>query len=197
MSENEFLKKKYIPKDAEDLLHDFHTDLSVGDILRRARMRAGLDIPQISEQIRISPSYIEAIEDNRLEKLPGRIYALGFIKTYADFLELDSEKIIQLLKRQSGTKVEPKPLKATMQVEEEHSLPTLKNLFIILLILIGALTIHGAFLGHKTDRETIPSVPKDLKEQVTLLTKPELPPEEDNIAKVTSLDFKQIPNRPN
>ncbi|MDY0028474.1 MAG: DUF4115 domain-containing protein [Pseudobdellovibrionaceae bacterium] len=169
----ELENKKYHPKESEDLLRDFHTDLSVGDILHRARTRADITLEHAAQQTRIRISYLQAIEDGQLDRLPGRIYALGFIKTYAEFLNLDGEKIIQLLKRQSGTKVAPKPLPTTAPVEEDHSLPSPKTFIIVLIMLVCGLTIYPYAFKSGAVTKSVPSVPEDLKEQVTLLTKPQ------------------------
>ncbi|HNS44599.1 MAG TPA: DUF4115 domain-containing protein [Alphaproteobacteria bacterium] len=166
--------KKYIRPETDDLLQDFHTDLSVGDIIRRARLRVGAEIPQIAQEIRIRESYLEAIEEGQLEKLPGRIYALGFIRTYAEHLGLDGEKIVQLLKRQSGEKVEHKPLGSTLPVDEDHSVPELKTIGILVVMIVAGLTLYTLYLTSDHRQREVPSVPADLKEQVTLLNKPQI-----------------------
>lgn len=157
-------------------MRDFHTDLGVGDILQRARTRAGLSLDQVAAETRIRFTYLQAIEESRFEKLPGRVYAVGFVKTYAEFLGLDGEKIIQLLKRQSGEKVELKPLASTLPVEEDHSLPEVKTYFIILIMIVAGLTLYSLAFKTNAGKQSIPSVPKDLKEQVTLLSRPQPPP---------------------
>src|SRR3989338_695655 len=90
------------PKSKPDPLIGFKTDLTVGDILRRARLKKKLTIQDVESSIRVSAQHLTAIEENRLELLPGRIYALGFIKAYAELVELDSTKLLALLKRQAG-----------------------------------------------------------------------------------------------
>ncbi|MCB1551563.1 MAG: helix-turn-helix domain-containing protein [Alphaproteobacteria bacterium] len=173
MADDHNSKKEYLGTESEDLLRDFHTDLSVGDILQRARIRLNVTLEQISHETHIQVSYLEAIEEGQLDKLPGRIYALGFIKTYAEYLNLDGDKIIQLLKRQSGKKVEPKPLSSTLPVDEDHSVPEFKTVLIIFVLLAAGLTLYSFSFGSTEKQKTIPGVPNDLKEQVTLLTKPQ------------------------
>lgn len=166
-------EKKYRPAEGEDLLRDFHTDLSVGDILQRARMRENLSLAEVALATRIRESYITAIEEGNLSVLPGRIYALGFIKTYAEYLGLDGEKIVQLLKRQSGKKIEHKPLASTLPVDEDFPLPSLKAIAIVIGMLAVGLGTQSAYVTTTGLSQTIPGVPKDLKEQVTLLTRPQ------------------------
>lgn len=174
MSLNPADEKKYRTPEGEDLLRDFHTDLSVGDILQRARIRNGQSLAEVAEATRIRESYITAIEEGNLSVLPGRIYALGFIKTYAEHLGLDGEKIVQLLKRQSGKKIEHKPLASTLPVDEDFPLPSFKALFIVIGMLTVGLGLQSALVSSGSVNRNIPGVPKDLKEQMTLLSRPQV-----------------------
>ncbi len=167
-------EKKYRTPEGEDLLRDFHTDLSVGDILQRARIRNGQSLAEVAGATRIRESYITAIEEGNLSLLPGRIYALGFIKTYAEHLGLDGEKIVQLLKRQSGKKIEHKPLASTLPVDEDFPLPSFKAIFIVIGMLAVGLGLQSALVSTGSVNRNIPGVPKDLKEQMTLLSRPQV-----------------------
>ena len=65
----------------------------VGYTLRQERERQNLSISDIEQGTSIRALYIEAIENGEYEKLPGKIYAKGFIKNYAKFLEMDVDAI--------------------------------------------------------------------------------------------------------
>jgi len=70
---------------------------SVGHLLRRARMARGMSIDDVSRQLRLSAQQIEAIEKEDFEKLPGRTFLRGFIRNYANLVQLDSIPLLQLL----------------------------------------------------------------------------------------------------
>ena len=71
---------------------------SVSDILLRAREEYGQDLRSVSDSLRIRYIYLLAIEEGRFEDLPGATYAVGFVRTYADYLGLDSEDIVRRFK---------------------------------------------------------------------------------------------------
>lgn len=79
---------------------DHYSDLSVGDVLSRARKASGLSISQVAEATLISSTTLIALEECDKSNLPSRVYTLGFIKTYAEFLKLDPDKIVYLYKIQ-------------------------------------------------------------------------------------------------
>lgn len=73
----------------------------LGRALRRARMAVGHDIPHVAKTLRIRPEYLEALEEGDHAKLPGRVYAIGFVRTYSNFLGLDSAVAIERFKAEA------------------------------------------------------------------------------------------------
>jgi hypothetical protein len=79
---------------------DNYTDLPVGEVLRRVRIQFGLELPYVAAHLNIRPEHLAAIEAGDISRLPGRVYAIGFVRTYAEYLKLDSDKIVYLFKSQ-------------------------------------------------------------------------------------------------
>ena len=73
---------------------------SVGSLLRASRMKLELDLRDVAETLNIRFIYLEAIEDGRYEDLPGAVYVVGFIRSYADYLGLDSEEVVRSYKNE-------------------------------------------------------------------------------------------------
>jgi hypothetical protein len=61
----------------------------IGESLREARLKRGLSPADVQRAIRIRDRYLQALEDERWELLPGDAYVKGFLRTYADYLGLD------------------------------------------------------------------------------------------------------------
>ena len=72
---------------------------SVGESLRRERLRAGLDLNQIARDTKISTRTLELIEANQFEKLPGGVFARSFVRQYARAVGVDEEEILRELER--------------------------------------------------------------------------------------------------
>lgn len=82
---------------------DGGADLSVGEILRRERLRYGKTLEDVEAMLRIRVAYLQAIEQGDHARLPGRVYAIGFVRSYAEYLGLDGARIISLFKRQAAS----------------------------------------------------------------------------------------------
>ena len=61
----------------------------IGGSLREARLKRGLTPADVQKAIRIRDRYLQALEEERWELLPGDAYVKGFLRTYADYLGLD------------------------------------------------------------------------------------------------------------
>lgn len=84
---------------------------TVGQDLRTARLRRGDDLATVSRALKIRKDHLEALEEDRIEALPGRTYAVGFIRSYADYLGLDSVQCVERFKAEiagrNDTTIEP------------------------------------------------------------------------------------------
>jgi hypothetical protein len=63
----------------------------LGNSLREARVRQGLDYPQVELATKIRAKYIRALEDEAFELLPSETYVKGFLRSYAEYLGLDGQ----------------------------------------------------------------------------------------------------------
>jgi len=66
----------------------------IGSSLRDARVRQGLDFPELEQLTRIRPKYLRALEDERFDVLPAPTYVRGFLRSYASALGLDGQPFV-------------------------------------------------------------------------------------------------------
>jgi hypothetical protein len=63
----------------------------IGNSLREARLRQGLDWPPVEQATKIRGKYLRALEDEQFDILPSQTYVKGFLRTYAEYLGLDGQ----------------------------------------------------------------------------------------------------------
>jgi cytoskeleton protein RodZ len=115
---------------------------SVGEDLRAARLRRGDELGRIARVLRIRKDYLEALESDHPDKLPGRTYAIGFLRSYAEYLGLDTPALVSRHKRQTAGQGETAP-----QVGEAPELETSRFGFgwPVLIVGVAALLIYGLY----------------------------------------------------
>jgi cytoskeleton protein RodZ len=94
--------------------------MSAGERLREARAKSGLTLDNAAAQTRIRRDYLEALEGMDARGLPARAYAIGYLRTYAGFLGLDSTAIVEQFKRDVDTE--------TGRAEPSAAAPTIKEI---------------------------------------------------------------------
>lgn len=144
---------------------DLTPQYGVGDELRMHRESMGKSIADIVDAVRIQGRYLEALENGRLDELPGTVYALGFVRTYADYLGLDAPEMVARYKEETeGLKAQsyvmPEPL-------EEGKVPTAAILLVAVLLAAAA---YGAwYFLSRPDSVAVQQVP-EVPERLSAVT---------------------------
>lgn len=115
--------------------------LEIGTRLKEKRIAKGLSIEDVQNATKIRPWYIEAIEEGKFEKLPGKFYEKSFIKSYADFVELDSDTYQQYLNASEPITVSEQLVQVDTYKPQSSTLHSVRNLlkkplFYVLLLLV-------------------------------------------------------------
>lgn len=67
----------------------------VGMLLRSKRKEMNLSLKEVENSTSIRASYLDAIEEGRIQQCAASVYVLGFLRQYASFLGLDTDKIMR------------------------------------------------------------------------------------------------------
>ena len=134
----------------------------VGAMLREQRERTGESLEEASQRLRIRFPHLQAIEQGRFDDLPGRIYAIGFVRTYAEYLGLDPTATIDLYKQETaGEEHSPKLVFPTPTAESR-----MPKVWLVAASIVAAVVVYGGW--HMTQDsgraivETVPPVPDQL-----------------------------------
>lgn len=126
-----------------DMPVDFDAPLgTIGQELRGARISKGDDLTTISRILKIRREHLEALESDNLSALPGRTYAVGFIRAYAEYVGLNPAKTVERFKAEIAGRDEPSSTAGFKELEEE---PGLSRGWIVIAIIVLAVIGYGAY----------------------------------------------------
>ena len=147
---------------------DDRNEDGVAALLRRRREELGRDVTTVARQLRIRAVYISAIEDGRLQDLPGTAYAVGFVRAYADYLGLDGNSVVgdyrdELARRSRQNQL----IWPVDQVEHKH-FPG--GIVLIVCVLLAGAIYGGWYFASQpggTGIDLIDQVPEFMKKQTS------------------------------
>lgn len=107
--------------------------LSVGEILKKERLRLQISLQQVEKDTRIRLKFIEAIENNQWKTFSSHIYITGIIKTYSKYLHLNSDKVLAFFRREYEKKDD---VRFKRRISSRYLTPQTKQVVKILTILL-------------------------------------------------------------
>jgi cytoskeleton protein RodZ len=115
----------------------------LGALLRKAREERGISLLEAEQATRIRRVFLQAIEEDRFDDLPGQVYGRGFVRSYATYLGLDPDEVLRAYPRAAA----PEPMRSPEMLDEPLT-PLAHRLtrWILILLLLGALAAGGWYL---------------------------------------------------
>ena len=142
---------------------DRHTLPSFCDALREARLRGGYSLADAAQVLRIQEHYLQALEEGRFGQIPGTTYAIGFLRSYAGFLGLDPDEIIDAFKREQGRD----PAEHRLAFPSPSDTSPKPKFWLILLVLVLAGLAYGGWQYQSTDGKIATDLVADVSTRLT------------------------------
>ncbi|MFD1850319.1 helix-turn-helix domain-containing protein [Oceanobacillus bengalensis] len=156
--------------------------MDIGARLKEERVSKGLSLEELQEITKIQKRYLAAIEEGKLEILPGKFYARAFIKEYANAVGLDPSELLEehkeeIPKTEEDSTVQYSRMQRTKKdsnLEKSSSFFSIFPTIIVVLLIIGIILVLWFFIkedgsdngsGTETDQkntEVIINNPNDV-----------------------------------
>lgn len=142
--------------------------MQIGERLKEAREEKGLSLEDIQQKTKIQNRYLQAIEEDNLDDLPGKFYARAFIKEYALAVDLDpSELLVGFDEEKIQPQTEDNTPYARMSRSNEPKeakgasflsfLPTVIVVILIVVIIFVAITLYQKYSSGADDSADNPN----------------------------------------
>jgi transcriptional regulator with XRE-family HTH domain len=113
-----------------------------GRKLSEARRQRGWSLEEVAERIRVRREFLEALEEMNVKLLPGKAYALAFLRSYARELGVDERAIVDQFQDECALTRED----ATRQIRNPSSKPRKQRPW---MLAVGLVLLAGAFVGWR------------------------------------------------
>jgi cytoskeletal protein RodZ len=143
----------------------------IGETLREARMRAKIDVSEVEARTKIRAKYLRALENEEWGLLPGPTFVRSFLRTYADYLGLDSKLLVEeyRLRHEHPSELDLAPIAPNLGPERRASRispPPLTRGWVIglsVVAIIALLIVIGSVGGGKSDQAKVATQPTTQK----------------------------------
>ncbi len=173
---------------------------SIGQDLKRERELRGISLQEIADSTKINVRFLRALEEDRLDMLPEQFFTKGIIRTYAKYLGLDEQSVL-------NTYLESKQKQETQRTSDENEKPDIGGmpesspkkkqiplLFVLVVLIILALIIIFFFMFRKEESpppSTLNIRPISQKlQQKPITASPVLQEEPEIMQKELNIDIK-------
>jgi cytoskeleton protein RodZ len=136
----------------------------LGEELRESRLALGLSVEEMATRLRIRRAHLEALEEGRLQDLPGLAYAIGFVRSYATALGVDADEMARRYRDAFGQSA-GKPKLVFPEPVPERGMPAGAVMAVGTMIAIGAYVawFNWSGAGSRTV-DVVPPVPPRLEQ---------------------------------
>ena len=129
----------------------------IGNSLREARLRQGIELPRVEAETKIRMKYLRGLEEERFEVLPAETYVKGFLRTYAEYLGLDGQLYVDEFNsrfaREEETVLGPSSTEKTRhrRVESNFIVVTLAGIVAVTILVVVAWTLGSGDENPSSD----------------------------------------------
>lgn len=155
-----------------------HTLESIGNILKNERDKRGVSLVEAHEATKITQQNLAALEDDRFEIFPNRVYARAFLRDYANYLGLDSGALLERYEFEWG----PKPERETASRKSRVPVAVVAIVLVVLAAIAAAYYAPEAgkpgkparptTMAHKTEKPKQKPKPKPAPKPVSTPAEP-------------------------
>lgn len=145
----------------------------LGKYLKAARKEQKVSVDEVGSHTKIPIRFVQAMEDNRFDQLPNVVSAKGFLRGYAQFLNLDITEICEAFdeifdpqKKRALAHEKQDEILSHLQVKRSSRLPFPRRVLFLVGGVILLLLIFVGLLPERKDAQRSPSPPPLLEEQV-------------------------------
>lgn len=139
---------------------------TTGGLLKATREALGLDLRDVAEVLCIRYPYLEAIEGDRFDDLPGSTYAVGFVRTYSEHLGLEGSEVVDRFRRETdASKYKPQLVFPAPLVEAK-----VPGGAVLLIAVFLAVLVYSSWIYVSSQGQTFGSIIPDMQRRIAAVT---------------------------
>ena len=122
---------------------------TIGDSLKEARAKKSLTLDEVHAKIKVHPRVLQLLEEGKFDKLPSPLFTKSFLRSYADFLEVNAEEVLSAYENDGEAKKNPEQAFFIKSIDEKQEETfahknTLRVALLVAALVVAALAVSLA-----------------------------------------------------
>lgn len=138
---------------------------SYGELLKNAREKKRLSLESIERETSISKEFLEALENENTDIFHGEAYLIGFLRNYAEYLDLDSKKLISLY-RNMIIQESPVPAGLIIKPKSSYIIPISIGVFVAVVAAVLCTVYFTVYRKKQIEKENLYAVSEKVQQKV-------------------------------
>jgi cytoskeleton protein RodZ len=130
--------------------------IGVGPALRKARQARGVSVAEASRDTKIRQEFIEALEDERFDRLLGDVYVRGALRSYSTYLGLPADRVVLRYARSAGDPTPAPPGAPPPAIEGVVGAPRVRDNHRLVVMIVVILVVVSGALGWLSNHDGAP-----------------------------------------
>ncbi len=139
--------------------------LTVGEILKNYREEQGILLSKVEKKIKVRSKFLSAVEENNWNFFSSKVYIIGIIKNYSNYLGLDSRKMLAFFRRDYERKEE---VKFKTRISSKYLTPETRR--VVLLIISLIILFFALYFGYQLKQFFSPPILTIISPQMNSFT---------------------------
>ncbi len=128
---------------------------SYGEILKNKRESKDIDLDKASREISIDKKYLVALEEEDNSAFPGEAYLTGFLRNYSEYLELDTNFLMQLY---HNKKIQESPIPENLIIKRKSPWAIIAIIAGIVIFIAAIIIISIFLLNKRIDKRKLAAI---------------------------------------
>ena len=175
--------------------------MSIGTVLKEARVKKEITLEDVHAKIKIHPRVLQLLEEEKFEKLPSPLFAKSFLKSYAQFLEVNADELLENYEKENQVAepeqrlyLKPADMSGSRKIPVPWLAGGLAAVFVLVAVLSGAPSKWAAgWAAHAKTSATKAEKSRAAKEKKAQLLRLEEAEEKSTIGWLSSVKLGNFP----
>lgn len=132
----------------------------IGEVLKEARSKRSISLDDVHAKIKIHPRVLQLLEEGKFDKLPSPLFVKSFLRSYAEFLEVNPEDLLRSYENEALPK-EPEQVLFLKTADEKLQKPASQQIWnIVIIASLTLIVLLGGYYALKYGRQWLPQQAK-------------------------------------